>query len=52
MSDSAAPWTVACQAFLSMGRILGVGSHSLLQAIFPTQGSNLALLLAGEFFTI
>ena len=25
-------------------RILGVGYHSLLQGIFPTQGSNLGLL--------
>ena len=47
----AAPW-IACQALLSVGRILGVGSHSLLQGIFPTEGSSLALLLADEFFTI
>ena len=32
------PWTVACQARLSM--VTGVGSCSLLQGIFPTQGSN------------
>ena len=48
----AAPWTVAWQVLLSMGRILRVGSHYLLQGIFPTQGSALALLLAGKFFTI
>ena len=60
------PWTEACQAPLSMGRIFhvfspcglrilnplqcspgkntGVGSHSLLQGIFPTQGLNSGLL--------
>ena len=41
------PWTVACQAPLSMGilqtRITGVGCHALLQGIFPTQGSNSGL---------
>ena len=39
--------TVACQAPLSMdfpGKNTGVGCHSLLQGIFPTQGSNLCLL--------
>ena len=39
------PWTVACQAPLSMGidspdKKTGTGCHSLLQGIFPTQGSN------------
>ena len=38
------PWTVALQASLSMGFFLGkntgVGSHSLLQGIFPTQESE------------
>ena len=41
------PWTVALQAFLSMGfsgKNTGLGSHSLLQGIFTTQGSNLGLL--------
>ena len=42
------PMTVgyACQAPLwnSPGKNAGVGSHSLLQGIFPTQGSNSALL--------
>ena len=36
-------WTVACQAPLSMafpGKNTGVGCHTLLQGIFPTQGSN------------
>ena len=42
------PLTVACQAPLSMeywtGKNTGVASYSLLQGIFPTQGSNLSLL--------
>ena len=44
---TATPWTVAHQAPLSMefsGKNTGVGSHSLLQRIFPTQGSNRGLL--------
>ena len=43
----ATPWTVASQAALSMGfsgKNTGVGSHSLLQGVFLTQGSNLHLL--------
>ena len=39
----ASPWTVALQAPLSMefpGNNTGVGSHFLLQGIFPTQRSN------------
>ena len=48
----ATPWTVARHAsqpamFLcpwnSLGKNTGMGSHSLLQGIFPTQGSNLGL---------
>ena len=42
------PWTVAHQASLSMrffSKNTGVGCHFLLQGIFPTQGSNLCLLL-------
>ena len=42
----ATPWPAACQAPLSMnfpGKNTGVGCHFLLQAIFPTQGSNLGL---------
>ena len=49
----ATPWTVARQAPLSCdfpGKNTGVGSHSFLQGIFPTQGWN--PILAGEFFTI
>ena len=37
------PWTVACQAPLSIGfsrQEIGVGCHALLQGIFPTQGLN------------
>ena len=40
-------WTVAGQAPLSMGfsgKKTGVGCHSLLQGILPTQESNLGLL--------
>ena len=39
----ATPWTVARQAPLSMGspgKNAGMGCHSLLQGIFPTQGSK------------
>ena len=42
VSNSATLWTVACQAPPSKN--IGVGSHSLLWGIFPTQGSNLGLL--------
>ena len=41
------PWTVACQALLSMGftkQEYYSGCHFLLQGIFPTQGMNLGLL--------
>ena len=41
------PWTVVCLAPLSMefpGKNIGVGCHSLLQGIFPTQRLNLGLL--------
>ena len=43
VSDSATPQTVAHQAFMSMG-FSRKGSHSLLQGIFPTWGSNPGLL--------
>ena len=45
--DSAMPWTVACQAPLSMkspGKYTGVDCRALLQGIFLIQGSNLGLL--------
>ena len=35
----------------SPGQNTGVGSHSLLQGIFLTQGSNPGLPIAGRFFT-
>ena len=41
------PWTVVCQAPLSMGfsrQEYEVGCHALLQGIFPTWGLNLHLL--------
>ena len=41
------PWTVACQAPLSVGppgKNTGVGCHFLLQGSFPTQESNSHLL--------
>ena len=49
------PWTVAHQAPLSMGILhmenTGVGCHALFQRIFPTQGSNPGLSIAGGLFT-
>ena len=39
----ATPWTVACQSPLAIefsSKNTGVGCHSLLQGIFPTQGLN------------
>ena len=51
----ATPWTVACQAPLSMRfsrlKNTGVGCHFLLQGIFPTQELNLGLLTACRLFT-
>ena len=46
-------WTVAHEAPLSMhflGKNAGVGCLSLLKEILATQGSNLCLLFASEFF--
>ena len=45
MSNSVTPWTILCQASLSMRftkqkYLPGVGSHSLLQEIFLAQGLN------------
>ena len=48
------PWTVAHQAppFMVFSRQdTGVGSHCLLQGIFPTQGRNLFSCMIGGFFT-
>ena len=36
----------------SPGKNPGVGCHALLQGIFPTQGLNQGLHIAGGFFTI
>ena len=36
----------------SPGKNTGVGCHSLLQGIFPTQGLNPGSCIAGRFFTI
>ena len=54
-SHFATPWTVACQAPLSVpilwdfpGKNTGVGSHSLLHRIFLTQGLNVGLLLCSQ----
>ena len=45
MSDSATPWTIAHQApWDSPCKNIGVGYHSLLQGISPTQGLNPGLL--------
>ena len=43
VSDFVTPWTVACQAphpWDFSGKNIGVGCHSLLRGILPTQGSN------------
>ena len=48
VSDSMIPWTMAHQSPLSMefsSKKAGVGNHSLLKGIFPTQESNLGFLL-------
>ena len=47
--------TVTCQLLCpwnSPGKNTGVGSHSLLQGTFPTQGSNPAPCIAGRFFMV
>ena len=36
----------------SLGKNTGMGSHSLLQEIFPARGLNLCFGIAGRFFTI
>ena len=56
LSDSlATPWTAARQAALCPwafpGENTAVGSHFLLQGIFPTQGSDPHLLHCRQFFT-
>ena len=51
MINDITPWTVACQALLSMkfSRLeYGMGSHSLLHGIFLTQGWNPSLPHCGQ----
>ena len=56
MSDSSWPHELQPSRLLcpwnSPGKNTGAGSHSLLQGIFPTQGSNQVSCIAGRFFTI
>ena len=55
VSDSAAPWTVACQDPLSVGfssKNTGVGCYFLLQEIFLIQGLNLGFPHCSRRFTI
>ena len=56
VSDSATPWTVACQAVCPWdlpGTNTRVGCHSLLQGIFSIKGSHLCLLhWQADSFTI
>ena len=52
----ATPWTVAHTRLLcpwdSPGKNTGVGCHSLLLGIFPTQGLNPGPPTTGRFFTM
>ena len=50
MSDSLWPHGIY-SAWNSPGQNTGVGSLSLLQGIFPTQGSTQIFCIAGRFFT-
>ena len=50
VSDSLQPH-VLYSPWNSPGQNAGVGSCSLLQGIFPTQGSNQVFRIAGRFFT-
>ena len=56
MSDSLQPNGLSPAWLLSPldspGKSTGMGSHSLLQGIFLTQGSNQVCCTAGRFFTI
>ena len=49
------PWIITHKAPLSLGfprgKNTGVGLHFLLWEIFPSQGSNPCLCIAGGFFT-
>ena len=50
MSDSVIPWLLC--PWDSLGKNIGVASHSLLHGTFPTQDWTLLSGLAGRFFTI
>ena len=56
MSDSVTPMDYSLPGSsvhgYSPGKNPGVGWHFLLQGIFPTQGSNPGLRIAGGFFTV
>ena len=53
MSDSLQPHGLCSSAHGDTpGKNTGVGCHTLLQGIFPTQGSNPGLQIAGGFFAI
>ena len=55
-ADSSRPYGLQPARLLclwdSPGKNTGVGSNSLLQGIFLTQGSNPVSCIAGRFFTI
>ena len=51
VSDSLRPHGLLCP-WNSPGRNTGLGCHSLLQGIFPTQRLNLGLLHCRRFFTV
>ena len=51
MSDSLWPYG-PLSLWNSPGKNTGVGSHFLIQEIFPTQGSNPGLCIAGIFFSV
>ena len=49
----ATPWTVACRLLYSWnfpGKNIEAGSHSILQRIFPTEGSNPDLVHCRQIF--
>ena len=56
LSDSSQPQGLGPARLLypwdSPGKETGVGCHSLLQGIFPTQGSNQGLRTEGSRFTV
>ena len=50
LSDSLQPYGLS-SPWNSLGQNTGMGSLSLLQGMFPTQGSNPGLRHSGRFFT-